>query len=96
MELISIFHKMDIAAVPFKVVFLCFHFDDFIYFFLLLYRPFIEAANYETYLNQMLQPQAWGGQIELQAMSHMFHVNFVIYSAKVCVCSYTFFQVFML
>jgi hypothetical protein len=47
------------------------------------FAPFVparEGQTYETYLDFMRKDKAWGGQIELQAISNRYSVNVIIYS----------------
>jgi OTU-like cysteine protease len=47
-----------------------------------LFMPFVceEDSQYERYLRTMALPTAWAGNVELQAISVCFEVNFRIYS----------------
>lgn len=47
-----------------------------------LFKDFVGDMTWKSYLQQMKKPYTWGGQLELQALSLLFRVNFAIYSPE--------------
>ena len=41
-------------------------------------------AEWMTYTQSLMAPTAWGGQLELQSLSHCYSRNFIIYQAVPC------------